>query len=323
MPKIKFLLLFLFFSCTAFAGCTNSKTLTETENRKNIDFIAKMNSGDYWDSIKMGANEAAKEFNVNLNFIGPNNETDISAQLKEVNNAAESKSDGIVLAPTDYKTLSDAAAKIYDKKIPIIIVDSGISTDKINAYIASDNKAAGEKLAEKLISIVGKNSSIGIINFVKGSRNAQEREEGALSLFKKYAGVKVMDIEYCNSDKQLAYNITKSMLSNHSSINGIIALNTIASAGAAEAISDMNMKGKVYLVAFDSTTEEISYIDNGVIAATLVQKQFNMGYLAVKYAAMAARGGNIPNKVVTDFIIVDKNSIHLPQYERIVFPFIP
>ncbi|MDP4176764.1 MAG: substrate-binding domain-containing protein [Bacillota bacterium] len=322
MSKIKFLLFITLLTSSFLTGCSYSNTENETENRKNIDFIAKMSNGDYWDSVKLGANEAAKEFNVNLNFIGPMKETDVSEQLRELNQASNGKSDGIILAPADYKALSEVTSKIFDKKIPIIIVDSAISTNKITGYIASDNKAAGQKLGEKLIDLVGKESTVGIINFVKGAKNAEEREAGAVSTFSKFPDVKIAAIEYCMSDKKLAYELTKKMISSHNKLNGIIALSAIASDGAAEAIDDMHLKEKIKLVTFDNSIEEISYIENGVIEASLVQQQFNMGYLAVKYAAMSARGEKIPKKFITNSIIIDKSSLYLPQYEKIIFPFI-
>lgn len=322
MSKIKFLLFITLLTSSFLTGCSYTNTKNETENRKNIDFIAKTSNGDYWDSVKLGANEAAKEFNVNLNFIGPTKETDVSEQLRELNQASNRKSDGIILAPTDYKALSEATSKIFDKKIPIIIVDSAISTNKITGYIASDNKAAGQKLGEKLIDLVGKESTVGIINFVKGSKNAEEREAGALTAFSKFSDVKIAAIEYCMSDKKLAYELTKKMISSHNKLNGIISLSAIASDGAAEAIDDMHLKEKIKLVTFDNSLEEISYIDNGVVQASLVQQQFNMGYLSVKYAAMSARGQKIPKKFVTNSIIIDKRSLYLPQYEKIIFPFI-
>ncbi|MFH5186158.1 hypothetical protein ACHHV8_27915 [Paenibacillus sp. TAB 01] len=38
--------------------------------KKNVSLIVKMKQGDYWRTVRMGAEAAAKEFNVNLNVSG-------------------------------------------------------------------------------------------------------------------------------------------------------------------------------------------------------------------------------------------------------------
>jgi ribose transport system substrate-binding protein len=317
---------FAFFSlsiCLIFlSGCYNSKKSIDTEDRKNIDFIVKTRSGDYWNTIQMGANEAAKEFNVNLNFAAPDTEDEIEQQINLVDEAISKKTQAIILAASDYDALCPVVEKAHKNNIPIIIVDSSVNTNKITSMIATNNVAAGSTAAQSLINLTGKNSRIAILGFVKGARSGEEREEGVLDIIKKYPGITVAAKEYSLSDVKLAEELTKKIIYENKNINGIIALNAMSTIGAASAIDDLGLAGKVKLVGFDSTEEEIRYIEHGVIQSTIIQNPFSMAYLGVEYASMAARGQTVPKNVDLGYIEINKFNMYSKENEKLVFPFI-
>lgn len=322
LRKIKIFLVFYLAVCSLFlSGCYKKEALKDTENRKNIDFIVKMRNGDYWYDVERGANAAAKEFNVNLNFIAPDSEMDIESQIKEVQESINKKSDALILAPSDYKELTPITEKVYENKIPVIVVDTGINTDKITSYISTNNYIAGREAAEKIIGIVGENSKVAVMSFVKGSKNAEEREEGVLDELKKHPNIEIVATEYCQSSEKLAEEFTKNIIERNNKIDGVIALNSIAAIGAAQAVEELGLAGKVKIVAFDSTPIEVKYIENGTIQAALVQSPFSIGYLGVKYAAISARGQKVPKSVETDFKLIDKNNMYLAENQKLVFPF--
>jgi ribose transport system substrate-binding protein len=53
------------------------------------------------------------------------------------------KVDGIVLATGNRKALVPAVEKIYDRKIPYVIIDSSVETAKYLSYLATDNRKGG------------------------------------------------------------------------------------------------------------------------------------------------------------------------------------
>lgn len=71
-------------------------------------------------------------------------------------------------------------------------------------------------------------------------------------------------------------------------------MNEITTVGAARAIKELGLKEQVKLVGFDSSTNEIKWIEEGVIQAVVIQKPFNMGYLGVKTAYEALQGKRSP-----------------------------
>jgi ribose transport system substrate-binding protein len=318
--RIFLILLILVISCY-FTGCTNNKNIDNTEIRKNIDFIVKSRSGDYWNVVKAGAEAAAKEFNINLNYTAPDFEYDIDTQISLVNRAIDRKVDSIVLAASDFNELVPSTENAYNSKIPVIIVDSEVNTNKISGIIATDNLEAGKKVGKKAVEVFGDKTQVAIINYVKGSASADKREEGVLSILSSYPEIKVIAKEYSLSDEKKAAEITKKIIKENPGIKGLIALNAATSNGVAQAIDELSLGGKVKFIAFDCTPEEVEYIEKGVIQATVIQNPFTIGYLGVKYAAMAARGSDIPKVVDTGSKIIDKGNMYLPENQKLVFPF--
>jgi ribose transport system substrate-binding protein len=315
-------LILIVISIFSLMGCNKKQDSDNLDTRKNIEFIVKMRSGDYWSTVQMGANDAAKEFNVNMNFIAPDNESDIEEQIKLVDDAIDKKVDAIVLAASDYKRMAEVVNKAATNKIPVVIVDSGVNSDKPVSVISSDNLKAGKLAGEKLIENVGKNSKVAILSIVKGSESAIEREKGIMSVLSNYPDVKLVAKEYTNSNESTAESLTKSIIAMNNSLNGIVALNSAAALGASRALDELGLSGKVKLISFDSTILELQCLEKGVIQATVVQNPFKMGYLGVQYAAMAARGSKVPKVVNMDLKLIDKYNLYNPENQRFVFPFI-
>lgn len=324
MKKVtKLIFVLLIFSLLLIILNTHSEeVVTSIENKKNIAIIGGMNSGYHWGTIKRGAEAAAREFNVNIEYSAPNDEGDVEGQIKLVNLALEKKVDALILAPSDYRAMADITKKAYNEGIPVVIIDSEVDTDKMHCYIGTDNLEAGEKAGNVLLSFIPKEGKIAIINFVKGSKNAEEREEGIKSVLAGSPKINIVANEYCYSDVNRAYSLTKEIISKYEDIDAIVALNALSSEGVAAAVSEMGLQGKVKVVAFDSTTSEIEFLEKGVIQAIVIQNPFSMGYLGVKSSVEIMNGKKVAKIISTGSKIIDKNNMDLPENQKLLFPFV-
>lgn len=312
------LLTFFFIACTKVGDLNNSP-------KKKVALILKMSYGYHWGTIKLGADAAAREFNVDIDYTAPDDEEDIDGQIKLVEKALDNKdrkADALILAASDYNALVGVTEKAYNKGIPVIIIDSEVNTQKISSYIATNNLEAGEKAGNALVDVAGPDCNIAIMSFVKGTRNAEEREEGLRRAISSYPNIKVVAKEYCLSNTKLAYTLTNKIISENEGINAIIALNSISAEGAAEAILEKGLQGKIKIIAFDSTSQEIDYLEKGVIQATIIQNPFSMGYLGVKNAVDAMNGKKVEKRIYTESNVINKDNMYLPENQKRLFPFI-
>lgn len=319
------------------SSCFNSSpAYIDTSKTRNIHLIVKMNKGDYWNTVKLGAEAAAKEFNVKLTFKAPDSESDIDEQVGMVEDSIKEKADVIILAASSYMGLAQVVDQAAYYKIPVISVDAEVGSARVQAYVGSNGYEAGQKSAERLIQLLRGYGEIGIINFTNsslnvdpgstgsidyGARDADEREKGFLNYAARYPNVKVVQISYTSSSTVEAETLTREMLEKHPNLRGIATLNEIASQGAAKVIQSLRLDN-IKMVAFDSSPSMMESLQDGTVQATVIQNPFSNGYLAVKYAVEALEGATIPERVDTGTKLIDLENMLWPENQKLLFPFV-
>ena len=134
----------------------------------NVAVIPKGTSHEFWKSIHAGANKAAQELaaqgvKVNVNWKGPLREDDRDQQIGVVENFTIRRAHGIVLAPLDSKALVAPVEKALASKIPVVIIDSGLQSEKTTSYVATDNFKGGQLAGEKKQKVAQNNTTWKII----------------------------------------------------------------------------------------------------------------------------------------------------------------
>lgn len=306
-------------SMSSFRGQTET---LPTQEKKHLEVVLRSQNGDYWKTVKLGAEVAAKEFDVTLDFRAPGDEADVKGQIALMEQSISSNPDAIVLAANDYKDLSSVVDDAKDHHIPVITIDSEVETKNIESFIGANNYEAGQVAGKQLIKLMGSSGQIAIVSFKQGERNTELREKGLLEELAKYPDVQVIDKVYTLTDRELAAQLTHNVLDKHPELDGIVALNEISSIGVASAVQSRELQGKVKIITFDSTSEELELLQEGIIQATIIQNPFSIGYLGVKSAVEAIGGKKVANRVDTGIKAIDLNNMFWSDNQKLLFPFI-
>ena len=324
--RITFNLVLILSLMATLGSCSRDIDLTPDAAEASIALILSTNEGDYWKMIKMGADAAAKEFNVSLVFNAPGNETDAKGQIELVRQALDSpKIRALVLAANDYDALAEVVEDATHQGIPVITIDSEVNSTEIKSFIGTDNYEAGRKVGQKMLELMNNPSSrFAILGTKKRDRNTIQREAGIIDLFADYPQVKLVDTKYLESesDTDLVGSTVHSWLEDGHPINGIIAMNTEASIVAAAELKRMGLRGKVKLVTFDHTLEALELLQEGTIQATVIQNPYSMGYLGIKYAAQAAARKAVPSRIDTESTTIDLDNMFWKENQKRLFPLV-
>jgi ribose transport system substrate-binding protein len=303
------------------AGAPSAAAASGGGKKLTIAVIPKATSHTFWQSVKAGAEAAGKEDGVDIVWQGPDREGEITTQVNLVQTQITNKVDAIVLAATDAEALVKPAKDALAKGIPVITIDSGLKDkDASLCYIATDNVEGGRKAAEALAKEIGEKGKVGLLIFEKGSVSSDEREKGFEEGIKQYPNIQLVATLESN-DPQKATDTTMNMLTAHPDIVGIFAANEPNGVGAANVLRQKKLGGKVKLVAYDSSPDEINALEEGVIQATIVQDPFQMGYKGVKTALKAIHKEPITEKFVNSgMTVVTKDNLHTPDVQKLVNP---
>ncbi|OME77400.1 LacI family transcriptional regulator [Paenibacillus sp. FSL A5-0031] len=298
-------------------GLSAKKKIEVTVILKTID-----TSVEFWQVLIDGVHEAAQEFNVNVQVWGTKSETDVDEQIALVEKAILNKPDAIVLAATDYERLVPVAEKIKKNGIKLIIVDSGIKSDAADSIVTTDNVSAGREAGEAMKSLIKDKAKIAIISYVKSAASHIDREKGVHEVLENYPGIEMLGTYNGEGSEQNSYLLAMEMLQQHNDVFGIIGLNEPTTVGAGRAIQELGLKGKVQLIGFDSSFNEIKLLDEGVMNATVLQRPFQMGYLSIKTAMEVVKGKKAAKLIDTGSLLITKKNMYEEENQKLLFPFV-
>ena len=121
------------------------------------EIVSKGFQHQYWQAVLKGAQQKAEELGVEINFVGPANESAYDEQLSQLNSAINAAPKAIGLAALSTETCLDAIAQAQEAGIPIIGFDSGVPgapEGAILANAATNNYNAGAMAAEEVYAAV-------------------------------------------------------------------------------------------------------------------------------------------------------------------------
>jgi ribose transport system substrate-binding protein len=268
-------------------GCSSSETPDAKGGaaKLHLVMVPKATQATFWNSVRSGAERAAREFDVDLTWKGPSRDNDSSEQKKVLQQFTNEGIDGILLAPVDSVALAPDAQIAMSKDIPVLIFDSAIDgevgTDFIS-FVATDSSAAGRLGGKHLMELVGKGGKTVLFRHMEGHASTQAREQGALDEMHAADADVLVENRYSGETSVEAMKTALNMIDQIREADGIFASNQTSAEGLLLALRQTNLAGKIKFVGFDSSPLLVDGLKNGEIAALVVQDPVDMGYKSVK-----------------------------------------
>src|SRR2546428_7339069 len=241
-------------SCNRSGSKSGKKKLT-------IAVIPKGTSHEFWKSIHAGAVKAAKELSspgseVEAIWKGPLREDDREQQIQVVEGFTSQGVNGIVLAPLDNRALVRPVEEAKSAGVPTVIIDSGLDSNSIVSFVATDNRKGGMLAADRLGQLLGGKGKVILLRYAEGSASTQDREDGFLQEIKqKFPGIELLSTDqHAGATRDTAKRASENLL-NHfgNEVQGIFCPNESTTAGMLLALQDIGKAGKEIFVGFDSS----------------------------------------------------------------------
>jgi ribose transport system substrate-binding protein len=309
----------LALALSATAGCKKQAT-------DAIAVIPKGTTHEFWKSVHAGAEKASQELGVKVIWKGPLREDDREDQVKVVESFIHMRVKGIVLAPLDDVALVPVATDAIRSRIPVVAFDSGIKTDEIVSFVATDNARGGRLAAEHLIKLLGGKGKLVMLRYAEGSASTAERERGFLEATGEHAGIEVVSSnQYGGVTTESAFKVSENLLSAHKgpgglTVQGIFCPNESTAFGMLRALEDSGLAGKVHFVGFDSSPKLVDAMSKGHMDATVVQDPIKMGYLAVKAMVDHLQGKPVDKRIDTGATLIARDTMASPDARALLSP---
>lgn len=300
----------------------NGTSAAASTKHYTFELITKSNDSPYWLAVKDGADDAAKKYGVTVTFEAPATETDLTTQLSMFNNAVTAHVDGIILAAQNPSALVGPVEHAEKQGIPVVTVDSGVSPNVSDCFLATNNIAAAEAIAQYAAQKVHGKGQYAIIDFNQESSTGIQRPQGWQLGMKKYPGLKFVGMQLCNNSIATAEAEAETFLHAHPNINLMFGANDRCVLGIANAIQAMGLKGKVFVAGFDADMGEVGDIKSGLINAAILQYPYQMGYEAVEELVAIKHGQHVPKQIDTPYILVTTQNVNSPAAVKAISQYI-
>ena len=328
----RLVLILLLGSVVSFGACSGDKNAapagsTPASSGMTIAVIPKGTTHTFWQSIRAGAERAGKETGATIIWRGPLREDDRDSQVSEVEGFVSRGVSGIVLAPLDETALMRPVAEASQKKIPVLIFDSGLKGQDFISFVATDNLKGGQLGGERLAQSLGGKGKVILLRYAEGHDSTGKREQGFLDAMKAAPGIEVVSSnQYGGADVEGAYKKAEALLSSYKKpdgslgIDGIFTPNESVSFALLRVLQDNGWAGKVKFVGFDASPNLIAGLRSGAIDGLVVQDPVHMGYTAVKTMVAHLKGQPIEKWIDTGVHVATKDNMGTPEIKALLEP---
>lgn len=284
----------------------HNETAEQKDDTYHVAFIAEEEDNEYWDQIYQGAKKAAAEQSVYVDYIAPKKASNDEA-LTLLDRMIAAKVDGIIIYGMDQQRFTDLVHKGAERGIPVVTVDADMQNSERKAYLGSDNRKAGKKLAQAVIESTEEESHIGIIIGREDSVSQQERVEGFEQEIKTEDKAVISARETSDMTAIGASLAVYQMFKEHPEITAFAGFSALDGAGAAEGLQDINPHSDIDVYAFDTLPVTINWMEQGVIKAAVDQRPTTMGKEAVQTMLRLQGKDQVSTPPFTETTIIRKS----------------
>jgi rhamnose transport system substrate-binding protein len=277
---------------TATAAMTPTTAPAASGTGKVYVLVPKNLGNPYFDTANKGAQEAAKELGVTVNYQGPAT-ADATQQIQLLNSLIAQKVAGLAISADDADALAPVGKSAMDAGIPVVTWDSAIAksgrTVHINQAVSADIAAIQIKMASDLSGGAGK---IAILSATSTAPNQNEWIGLMKEELKKpeYAKLQLVDTVYGDDEDTKSYNEALGLMKKYPDLKVIIAPTTVGIAAAGRAVQDAKAVGKVFVTGLGTPNQMRDYVKSGAAPQFALWNPSDLGYLAIQTLNAIATG---------------------------------
>ncbi|GGB41834.1 sugar-binding protein [Fictibacillus barbaricus] len=301
-------ILMLFFGKETFQ--IKDKPVTAVKYDYHFVLISEEADNPYWRLVEKGARDAAKIYNVYVEYLGPN-QADNTEQLQYMDQSIAGNVDGLIIQGVKNERFDKLVNKAFEKGIPVVTVDTDAPESERAVYVGSDNYRSGMLAGEAFIKDTQGEQLVGIVTGRFESSSQQLRIQGFKDAIQQHKRMKIVATKESKITKSGAVQATYDLLREHPDLTAFYGTSALDGTGIAQVVNQLQLNP--YIISFDILPQTIELLENGSIDATVAQYPYQMGYKAIEMLLHLERGEHPGELQFTKTKIV--RSEHTPSHK--------
>jgi simple sugar transport system substrate-binding protein len=293
-------------------------TAAVAQDEPTIYVIAPSLTDPFWITQQNGANQAATDFGVAVNFQAPQADTGDAGMVPLIQAAIAAAPAGIAIDFTS-KTMEAPTVAALDAGIPVVLYNNNRFEGENApddprildlAFVGQDESVSGEILANAwLPNLPAEPCTVLIVNPFPTAFVLTLRADGVKRALDA-AGYPYSDL-VATGDQAQNLSLISAALQADPSICGIVGLGNPAANPAAQYVSENSLD--IPVATFDVGAEAATRIADGSLTMAINQQPFLQSYFAVANLANQAKYSLSPANIDTGTSIVTADNIAIVQ----------
>src|SRR5262247_3921098 len=141
---------------------------------EKIAVFTKNQTNPYFQMLRMGADNAAKQLNARVAHYVPTRPDSIPDQLSQIEDVITKRPDAVVFVPIDFKAVAPGLLKMNAAKIPVVNVTDRVEKGQVVTFVGLDDYSMGLATARYLFKKMNGASGVVILESVRSVLTASE-----------------------------------------------------------------------------------------------------------------------------------------------------
>ena len=280
------------------------------EAKHTIVTVVKLAGVAWFNRMEEGVRQYAEETGHDATQVGAAT-ADAALQVQLIEDLIARNVDAITVVPNSPEALEPVLARALDQGIVVIGHEASNLQNVTYDVEAFDNKAYGEHLMEALAKGMNYEGEYAVFVGHLTAKTHNEWVDAAIALQQeKYPNMKLVTAKIeSNEDQQTAYAKTRELLRTYPNLKGIQGSAGTDVVGAALAIEEAGLTGKVTIVGTSLVSAAGPYLETGEIQMISFWDPAEAAIVMNKVASMAIEGQKVTDGM--DLGVEGYNSVKL------------
>ena len=256
--------------------------------------------------------EAEAKKHPEVELIVTDGEDKTEKQVADVENLIRQEINALLISPKESAGLTGVVEQAIDAKIPVIVLDRNVETDRYAQFIGGDNVVIGRAAGEHAVKLLGgagaaKGKLVEIWGGL-GTQASHDRHNGFHEFSDKEGGIEnLLDQQSADWKQAAAYDVMATALRNHEKIDMVYGHNDPMAYGAYLAAKDAGREKEIMFLGVDALPNEgVTWVHNGELSATFLYP--TPGAEGLRQAIKLLNGEKIEKKIILPTMTVTKEN---------------
>ena len=299
-------LVILTFLAGIFAGCRP----TPAPRHFRIGF-SQCGDADHWRKSMLAEMQRELSFHPGMELIYKQADDNSSVQVRQVKELLAEGIDLLIISPNEASPLTPVVEEVYNKGIPVIVVDRKIASTKYTNYIGADNYEIGKVAGEYVAGLLkGKGNVIEVVG-LPASSPAIERRRGFQDGLSRYPGVQILEQVHGDWVKQKSEAALNKISVSLPLADLIFAHNDVMALGAREACLKAGIQ-HTRIIGVDALSGKgggLEMVSGGLLTASLLYP--TGGTEAIRNALHILQHQSLPKETFLQTLVVDSTNVRM------------